>query len=49
MAGGGNLGMRLVAQIVLFTVLLLPACVLAADTGWMGNVVLVRVPNAGRR
>ena len=40
--------MRLVARIVLFTAVLLPACILAADTGSMGNVVLVRVPNGGQ-
>jgi len=45
MAGWGNVDMRLVARIVLFTAVLLPSCTLAADTGSMGNVVLVRVPN----
>jgi hypothetical protein len=48
MAGWGNVDMRLVARIVLFTAVLLPACILAADTGSMGSVVLVRVPNGGQ-
>ena len=47
-AGWWNIDMRLVARIVLFTAVLLPAFIRAADTGSMRNVVLVRVPNGGQ-
>src|ERR1035437_4119378 len=44
----GNVYMHIVTRLVLFSAVLLPACMLATDIGSMGNVALVRVPNGGQ-
>lgn len=43
----GKIDIRIVTRLVLISAVLLPACMLAADLGSMGNVALVRVPNGG--
>ena len=44
----GNVYMHIVTRLILFSAVLLPACMLASDLGSMGNVALVRVPNGGQ-
>lgn len=40
--------MRIVTRLALISAVLLPACMLAADMGSMGNLALVLVPNGGQ-